>query len=310
MESPSSPESGAAAAQEEPGAVPACSARASALAARPARLGAQGWEGPVIPAPPCEGSPSGLLRPEPASLLPPLAPSRIPHPSPIPPLFTPFLTLHPTLPLLTHPILPPSPRPSFIPILLFPLNLHRLYPHRSIPPSSPHLSCLQPCFSSLHSILPSLHSFFFPLHLALTPRCPLPFPSAPHHSPAPSSSSLPLPSPHTPSPLPCFLYFLGALIPLLFLSPAPPSFPPSFVNRDERNPGLRPPASSSLPGSQSRGPPLQRPTWERLRAPSLGHFWQLERRQFSKGLALLAEAASLLLPSQGLGFKGGVLSGS
>lgn len=133
-------------------------------------------------------------------------------------------------------------------------------------------------------------------------------------SPAPSFSFPPVTFPSYPLSA-SFLYFLSSLIPLLFLSPVPPSFPPPFVNRDERNPGPRPPpASSSLPGiqSQSRGPRLQRPTWERLRAPSPGHSWPLERSQFSKGLALACrvEAASLLLPFQGLGFEGRVLSRS
>lgn len=235
-------------------------------------------------------------------------PSSPPHPLPLPvlctpPVFTPSLLLHPSLP--------------FLPILLSPLYLH--------PSSAPSLHPFTPSLrSSTPFFSPSLHppsfvpfSSFYPGHPNLPPYPLLPIilpfrTSSP--SPAPSFSFPPVTFPSYPLSA-SFLYFLSSLIPLLFLSPVPPSFPPPFVNRDERNPGPRPPpASSSLPGiqSQSRGPRLQRPTWERLRAPSPGHSWPLERSQFSKGLALACrvEAASLLLPFQGLGFEGRVLSRS
>lgn len=153
MESGSSPRAGL----RLPGRSPAPylpTAPACGLAARPARPGACGREGSVIPAPPSEGSPSGLLRPASASLLPQLSPS-------------------PSSPCPSLPSAPHSPlRPSlpWIPI-----------------PSSPSLSSLHPHFSPLHSSIPFSSLFtpapIPPLHLAFTLCCSSPSPSAPHHPP-------------------------------------------------------------------------------------------------------------------------------
>lgn len=270
MESGSAPQAGAAAAGEELGAVPARSARALGLAARltPPARGLMAGRAPLFRRRPPREVPPASCGPRPLPFFPS---SPLPefHTLPPPSLFTPSLLLLPSFPFIS---IPSSPSLSCL-HLLHPISplftrislLFILFSSSSTPPAASHpFPCTSPLPSAVH--------YPFLLH-------PITLPCTPFFTPSPH---------HFPSRLPCFLYSLSPLIPLLFLFPAPPSFSPSFVNRDERNPGLRPPPpSSSLPGSRSRGPRLQRPTWERLRAPSLGHSWQLERSQFSKGLALL-----------------------
>lgn len=177
--------------------------------------------------------------------------------------------------------LSPSRHLSFIPSRPLSLPLHPS-PRLSLP--HPHLYPLQPVsllcsITLLHPTL--LHSFLF----SRLPSLPSAF----------SELLIPLPPPLFP------------------LSPIPPSFPPSLVNRDERSPAcvLLP---LCLPLRRAgRCPRLQRPTWELLGARRRGYSCQLGRgrRVFQRRCSgRLGPRGSLRLPFPGLDFKGGVLAGS
>lgn len=199
-----------------------------------------------------------------------------------------------------------------------PLSASRIPPLSPTPPLIASLLTLHPTPRLFAPSLPSTQSFSFLFTSTSLAPSQAPSPPAAHYPPRhPMLHSHYLP-PRFPSPFPGLLYSRSSLIPLLFPSPVPPTFPPSLWSRDERAPGLRPPPSSSPPpGSRSRGPRLRRPTWERLRAPWLRRAARPARATpgswrgacFPKAWHCWAEAASLL-QIQDLGVKGGVLSGS
>lgn len=211
---------------------------------------------PVIQAPPSrEGCPSGFLRPA------GFPDSRF--------------TQIPSSPRSSSPQTPPQS-----------LFLHLSSSH----PSSSYLAFINISFSFLpssihfhHAIspfIPSLSSLSLSLFTSPT-RAFIP------SSPPPSSAASPFCTPtllQTYSfptvSFPCLLHIQSSQFrspPPFFLSPIPPSFPPSLVNRDERSLAcvLLPPCLP-LPGA-GRCPRLQRPTWERLGARRQGHSCQLGR---------------------------------